>query len=193
MYMVSWTFLFSLLLAQTDALSLTGIVFDPGSKPAENAHVRLEPVAEQKTWETTTQPNGAFRFDKLSYGTYRLTVQKEGYFDVSTEVRLESSESVEFTLTAAERVRQDVDVIARPEPINPDSVSPQVTATNEVIQNIVYTGRRDFTNALALVPGVVRDNSGDLHIQGSRTDQVRYQLDGMHLTNAIAGGLAANY
>src|SRR5438477_1428311 len=192
MYMASWALLLSLLLAQTDTLSLTGSVFDPGARPAENARVRLEQLAEQKKWETTTQPDGTFRFDRLSYGTYRLTVEKEGYFDVSTEVRLDSSKSVEFTLTAAERVRQDVDVISRPEPINPDSVSPQVTASNEVIQNIVYPGRQNFTSAVALLPGVVRDNSGQLHIQGSRTDQVRYQLDGMNLTDAIAGGLAAN-
>ena len=190
--MASWALLFSLLLAQTDALSLTGSVFDPGAKPTGNAYVRLEQLAEQKKWETTTQPDGTFRFDRLSYGTYRLTVQKEGYFDISTEVRLESSESVEFTLAAAERVQQDVDVIARPEPINADSVSPQVTASNEVIQDIIYPGRLNFTSAVALMPGVIRDNSGQLHIQGSRTDQVRYQLDGMNLTDAIAGGLAAN-
>jgi outer membrane receptor for ferrienterochelin and colicin len=42
------------------------------------------------------------------------------------------------------------------------------------------------------MPGVIRDSSGDLHIQGSRTDQVRYQLDGMNLTDATAGGLAEN-
>ena len=190
--MFSWPLFFSLLLAQTNALSLTGSVFDPNAKPAENVRVQLEQLAEQKRWETITLPDGTFRFDRLSYGTYRLTIQKEGFFDTSTELRLESSESVEFTLAAAERVKQDVDVIARPEPINPDSISPQVTASNEVVQNIIYTGRQNFTSAVALLPGVVRDNSGQLHIQGSRTDQVRYQLDGMNLNDAIAGGLAAN-
>jgi outer membrane receptor for ferrienterochelin and colicin len=189
---LSCAFLLSLLLAQVDALSLTGTVFDTGAKPAENVFVRLEQLAEQKTWETTTQPDGTFRFDRLSYGTYRLTIHKEGFFDTSAEVRLESSESVEFTLAAAEKLEQDVDVIARPEPINPDPVSPQISVNNEVLQNILYTGRLNFTNALALMPGVIRDGMGELHIQGSRTEQVRYQLDGMNLTDATAGGLAQN-
>src|SRR5712692_9500375 len=169
--MLSCSILLSLLLAQSDMLSLSGTVFDPGARPAGEVRVRLEQLTEQRKWETTTQPDGGFRFDRLSYGTYRLTTHKDGYFDVSTEVRLESSQSVEFTLAAAERVKQDVDVIARPEPINPDLVSPQITVSNEVVQNIVYTGRLNFTNAVALMPGVIRDNSGQLHIEGSRTDQ----------------------
>ena len=55
--MFSWPLFFSLLLAQTNALSLTGSVFDPGAKPAENVRVQLEQLAEQKRWETLTQPD----------------------------------------------------------------------------------------------------------------------------------------
>src|ERR1051326_4757116 len=190
--MVCCAVLIFLLLAQSDTLSLTGTVFDAGAKPAGEVRVRLEQLTEQRKLQTTTQPDGTFRFERLSYGTYRLTIEKEGYFDISTEVRLESSQSVEFTLARAETFKQEVDVVARPEPINPDPVSPQITVNNEVVQDIVYPGRLDFTNALALMPGVLRDNSGQLHILGSRTDQVRYQLDGMNLTDATAGGLAGN-
>src|SRR5579864_9212919 len=128
--MLSYAILFSLLLAQSDMLSLTGTVFDSSGKPAGEVHVHLEQLTERKRLDTTTPPDGSFRFDRLSYGTYRLTIQKEGYFDISTEVRLESSQRVEFTLAAAERVKQDVEVVARPEPINPDPVSPQVTVNN---------------------------------------------------------------
>src|SRR6516162_3204925 len=142
--MFSWIILFSLLLAQSAMLSLTGTVFDTGTRGAGEVHVTLEQLAEQKKWETTTQPDGTFRFDRLSYGTYRLTIQKEGYFEISTEVRLESSQIVEFTLARAERVKAAVDVVARPEPINPDPVSPQITINNEVVQNIVYPGRLNF-------------------------------------------------
>src|ERR1051326_1329228 len=98
--MLSCAFFLSLLLAQVDALSLTGTVVDTSGKPAENVYVRLEQLAGQRKWDSITQPDGAFRFDRLSYGTYRLTIQKQGYFDISTELRLETSESVEFTLAA---------------------------------------------------------------------------------------------
>src|SRR5712692_292150 len=153
--MLSCSILLSLLLAQSDMLSLSGTVFDPGARPAGEVQVQLEQLTEQRKWETTTQPDGGFRFDRLSYGTYRLTIHKDGYFDVSTEVRLESSKSVEFTLAAAEKVEQEIDVVACPEPINPDAVSPQNTVNDEVIQKIPYTGRQNFLNALALMPGVM--------------------------------------
>src|SRR5207249_10822742 len=135
-----------------------GIVFDAKATPVADAHVHLEEPTTRKQWDLTTSADGAFHFDRLAFGTYVLTVQREGYFETSTEVRLESSKTVEFTLAAAETVKQEVDVIARPEPINTDSVAPQNVVNDEVIQNIPYTGRQNFLNALSLMPGVLRDN-----------------------------------
>src|SRR5436190_15555333 len=177
---------------QNDLLSLSGSVVDTEAKGAGNVLVRLEQPTEQKRWETSTLTDGSFRFERLSYGTYRVTIHKAGYFDVSAEVRLETSKSVEFTLAAAQKVEQEIDVVARSEPINAEAVSSQNTVNDEVIQNIPYPGRQNFLNALALMPGVVRDGSGQLHIHGSRSDQIRYQLDGINLTDSTGGGLASS-
>src|SRR5436190_1622790 len=180
------------LLPQNDPLSLSGTVFDTEAKGKGNVLVRLEQPTEQKRWETSTLTDGSFRFERLSYGTYRVTIHKDGYFDVSAEVRLETSKSIEFTLAAAEKVEQEIDVVARPEPINSEAISSQNTVNDEVIQNIPYTGRQNFLNALALMPGVLRDSLDQIHIHGSCSDQVRYQLDGLYLTDAAAGGLGSN-
>jgi outer membrane receptor protein involved in Fe transport len=178
--------------AQTDPLSLSGIVFDTNATPVADVHVRLEQPTTHEQWVATTKPDGTFRFDRLALGTYRVTVEREGYFDVSTEVRLESSKTVEFTVAPAETVKQKIDVIARPDPINTDSVAPQNVVNDEVIQSIPYTGRQNFLNALSLMPAVLRDNTNQIHIHGSRSDEIRYQLDGLYLTDASSGGLAAN-
>jgi outer membrane receptor for ferrienterochelin and colicin len=180
------------LFVQTDNLSLTGTVFDTNARPVPSAHVHLEQPTERKTWDTETRPDGTFHFDRLMFGTYRLTVKLQGYFETSTEVRLEASKTVEFTLAQVETVKQEVDVIARPEPINVDSVASQDVVTNEIIQSIPYTGRQNFLNAVALNPSVVRDNDNQLHLHGSRADQVRYQMDGLYLTDSAAGGLGSN-
>lgn len=183
---------FSFVMPQTDALFLSGVVFDTNAKPVGGIHVHLEEPTERKQWDLDTKPDGTFRFDRLAFGTYRVTIESEGYFATSTEVRLESSKTVEFTLAPTETVKQEVDVVARPEPINTDSVAPQNIVNDEVIQNIPYTGRQNFLNALALMPGVLRDNTDQIHIHGSRSDQIRYQLDGLYLTDAAAGGLGAS-
>src|SRR5215813_12074193 len=182
----------SFLLPQTDALSLTGIVFDSAAKPVANVHVRLEEPTSRQQSDTYTKPDGTFRFDRLPFGTYRITIRSEGYFETSAEVRLESSKTVEFTLATAETLKQEVEVIARPEPINTDSVAPQNVVNDEVIQNLPFTGRQNFLSALSVMPGVLRDDSNQIHIHGSRPDQVRYQLDGLYVTDASSGGLGAN-
>ncbi len=106
------------LFPQTAALSLSGVVFDTNAAPVDGVHVHLEEPTEQRQWDLDTKPDGTFRFDKLDLGTYRVTIRREGYFDSSAEVRLESSKTVEFTMTPVETVKQEIDVIARPEPIN---------------------------------------------------------------------------
>lgn len=185
-------FLLFLLLPQTDSLSLTGTVFDPDSKPVADAQVHLEEPTARQQWDVNSKGDGTFRFDRLAFGTYRITVRREGYFETSAEVRLESSKTIEFTLAAAETLQQEVEVVARPEPINTDSVAPQNAVNDEVIQNLPYTGRQNFLNALSAMPGVLRDNIDDIHIHGSRPDQIRYQLDGLYVTDASLGGLGAN-
>jgi outer membrane receptor protein involved in Fe transport len=184
--------LLSLWFSPADELSLGGVVFDPEAAVVSGVQVMLEHTTDQQRWETTTAADGTFRFDHLALGTYMLKVQKPGYFESETEVRLESSKTVEFTLVPSEKLHEEIDVVARPDPINTDTVAPQETVNDEVIQSIPYTGRRDFLNALTLMPGVLRDNTGQVHIHGSRADQIRYQLDGMNLTDTSGGGLGSN-
>lgn len=184
--------LLSILFSADDDLSLGGVVFDLNATTVSEARVVLEnPVARRK-WETITKDDGTFRFDRLPFGTYRITVHKEGYFETGTEIRLEASKTIEFTLAMSETLKQEIEVVARPDPINVDAVAAQHTVNDEVIQNLPFNGRRNFLNALTLMPGVLRDNSSQIHIHGSRSDQVRYQLDGMNLTDASTGNLGSN-
>jgi hypothetical protein len=189
--MFGTAFLFFLSL-QTTFLSLSGVVYDSNAKPVADALVVLDEPTARQQWSVNTNADGSFRFDRLAFGNYRLTVKREGYFETSADVRLESSKTIEFTLAAAETVQQEIEVIARPEPINIESVAPQNVVNDEVIQNLPYTGRQNFLNALALMPGVLRDNTNQIHIHGSRPEQVRYQLDGLYLTDASTGGLGSN-
>lgn len=184
--------LFSFLSPSDDDLSLGGVVFDANAAAVRDAQVVLDHTTDRRRWETTTRPDGSFRFDRLAFGTYRITVRKEGFFESGTEIRLEASKTVEFTLAPIQAVHQEIDVVARLDPINPDAVSAQHTVNDEVIQNVPYTGKRNFLNAIALLPGVLRDNNGQVHIHGSRADQIRYQLDGMNLTDASTGNLGSN-
>jgi outer membrane receptor protein involved in Fe transport len=190
--MLFFAILLSFLVPQTNSLSLTGVIVDSNATPINDAQVHLEEPTAQLQWGFTTSADGSFRFDRLAFGTYKLTVRREGYFDMSADVRMESSKTVEFTLTASEKLKEEVEVVARPEPINVEAVAPQQVVNDEVIQNLPYTGRQNFLNALSLMPGILRDNADQIHIHGSKANQIRYQLDGMYVSDPATGGLGAN-
>src|SRR5262245_66056370 len=93
--------LLGLWFAPADDLSLSGIVFDPNAATVAGVHISVEHTVDRRRWDATTGPDGKFQFGQLAIGNYRVTVQREGYFEASTEVRLESSKTIEFTLAPA--------------------------------------------------------------------------------------------
>ena len=191
--MVILAALLSVFLFQSaDDLSLTGVVKSLDGAAVIEARIVLESATGQRRWLAETNNLGRFAFDRLPLGSYRITVTKADFFTSETSIRMEASKTIEFALAPSEVLQQSIEVIARPEPINRDALSPRQTANDEVIQNVPYTGRRNFQNALTLMPGVVNDSNNDIHIHGSSGSQTRYQLDGINLTDPSTGGLASS-
>lgn len=185
------TLLLSLFLGVTDDYTITLNVVDAQGQAVANAMVIVEHTTTRQKWEGATSGSGSFHADKIPIGSVRVRVIKDGFYPQDIELRVEASKILDFTLIPIENLHENVEVIARPEPINVDSVAPQQTINDQVIQNLPYTGRRNFLNALTLMPGVVKDNDGAMHIHGSRSDQIRYQLDGVNVTDP-SGGLGSN-
>jgi outer membrane receptor protein involved in Fe transport len=180
-----------LLFASANDLTLSVNVTNSAGQAISGVSVILENTTEVKRWEGTTSESGTFHFERLPIGSYVLHIAKEGFYADETELHLEASKVVDFTIVPVDNRHDEVDVVARPEPINTETVSTERTVDSEVIQTLPYTGRRNFLNALTLMPGVLSDNSGGMHIQGSRSDQIRYQLDGLNVTDP-SGGLGSN-
>src|SRR5262245_32066044 len=180
----------SLLLGFAADVTVTVNVLDTNGKPVSGVMVLLEHTTDQKKWEGVTADSGTVHFDRLPIGSYVVRIIKDGYYPGDVDLRAEASKVIDFTLAAVETRHEEVEVIARPEAINVEAVATQQTVNDEVIQNLPYTGRKNFLNALSLMPGVVRDNSGELHIQGSGCDQIGYQLDGIKVTER-SGGMAS--
>src|SRR5215471_8952741 len=152
--------LLSLFLSSADDLTLSVNVASSVGQAVSQVMVTLENPTEGKRWESMTSDTGNVHFERLPIGSYVLRVVKEGYYADETELRLEASKVVDFTLVAMDTRHDEVDVVARPEPINTETVSSERTVGDEVLQNLPYTGRRNFLNALTLMPGVLNDNTG---------------------------------
>ena len=108
-----------------------------------------------------------------------------------TEIVLGPSKTLEFKLPPRTPRRDDIEVVAGVESIRTDRVAASRQISEQKIQSLPYTGRRDFLNALALMPGMLRDQAGRLHVHGALPEQTGYQLDGMNLADPSTGILEA--
>src|SRR4029077_3734166 len=97
-------------------------------------------------------------------GAYSVEVAKDVFFTFKTEIKLDASTEVDFTLSPVESVNEHVDVVARPEPISTDTVSSQQILNEAVMQSLPRGGSRNFINALQLMPEVLEDEFGQIHI-----------------------------
>ena len=115
----------SLLLGFAADLTITVNVSDTSGKPVSGVMVLLESTTDQKKWESVTADSGTVHFDRLQIGSYVIRIIKDGYYPGDVDLRAEASKVVDFTLTAIETRHEEVEVIARPEPINADAVAAQ--------------------------------------------------------------------
>jgi hypothetical protein len=101
------------------------------------------------------------------------------------------SPTLAVTLSHEQEIRESIDVVNSPPAIDPAKTEAGETLTFREIINIPYTGTRDFRNVLPYNPRVVRDRSGQVHIDGSASYQINNQLDGFNLSHPVNGLLEA--
>ena len=70
---------FSMLHAQSNSGSISGVVTDPSGAVIPGASVSIQNPVSAYTRTTTTDSTGHFRFSNLPFNPYHLTVTKEGF------------------------------------------------------------------------------------------------------------------
>ncbi len=168
--------------------SLLITVADENRVPVPLARVGLVQAQGGKVFQGETDYAGRVELAGLPAGAYRLRVEKEGFYAVAlSEVRVGETEAVEVTLNHQQEYVESVDVV-----YSPPSIDPAKTTSNEVLgsQEIVrlpYSVTRDIRYALPLLPGVLQDAFGQLHVAGASTREVVDQLDGFNITDSGTG------
>ncbi len=121
-------------------------------------------------------------------GIYLLNVTHPGFFPLKDQRVLVAAkpEAVQLVLNHATEIFSSVEVHADPATTEPDITQDQKTLTAVNLINIPYTGR-DTVMALQLMPNVVKDSLGTLHLSGGSVNQVLYTLDGFNITNPVTG------
>ena len=152
------------------------------------AHLELAQNDRQIVRRGETDYSGQYEFSDLPSGSFRLRAEKEGFFAVTlNDVRIGETEHVELTLNHVHEFTELVNVVYSPPAIDPAKVTASEKLTSKEIIDIPYPVTRDIRYALPLLPGVLQDAFGQVHIDGSSTRQINDQLDGFNITDPNSG------
>ncbi len=136
-----------------------------------------------------TDPSGNYRVSLPQPGDYLVDVERISHFPLRKQVLhlKEGANEADFTLHRVQEVFESIEVVAAPPPIDMDTTTSQETVTGSQILNIPYPTTNNLRNALRIVPGVVQDARGRIHINGGKENQALYTLDGFNITDPLTG------
>ena len=163
-------------------------ILDENGLPVPSAHLTLTDQANSLLQKAETDYAGRYQFSRLTPGVYSLRVEKEGFFVFNSgDVRVAETSSLEVTLNHTQEYAESVKVVYSPPAIDPQKTSASASLSSQDIINLPYTVGRDIRYALPLLPGVLQDGYGQLHVAGSNTAQIFDQLDGFNVSDPANG------
>src|SRR5947209_4202205 len=167
--------------AQTFRGTINGTVTDPSSGLVPNATVKATEIATGIDHTTTTTSDGAFAFQDVPLGLYKVTVTATG-FPPYTVDKVEVVAGQIYTLNVKLTLQQQtttVEVSAAALTLDTTTQTQTMTIPDDVVQNIPLNGR-DFTQMISVAPGFGGYNVGGFgSLNGTRPNQINWQIDGV--------------
>src|SRR5579871_1421408 len=175
--------------SQTGAVPLTVTVVDENGIGVPAARIVLkQPGQPDATF--TSDFAGRSSFSLQQPPPYTLQIQKPGFYETASEVTDSSLRDLRIVLHHEQIVVQQVSVTASPPGIDTTQTSDKFTMNLPEIVNIPYPTSRDIRNLLPFFPGIVQDESGQVHVVGSETWATLDTLDSFDIRSPVSGNLA---
>src|SRR4030095_10913481 len=162
---------------------ITGKVYEKGKDPA--AYVNVIVLGSKQGAQT--DENGNFTIVGVPVGTAQIQVQAIGVDKQIKEVQVNAggTASVEFTLGSSKVVKQieEIEVSAKKQIETKPSTSKQTISA----QTIKALPVDNLSQAVSVKAGVVAQG-GELHFRGGRGGEVKFQIDGVEVSDPLFGG-----
>ncbi len=169
--------------AQNFRGSLNGTVTDKTGATLPHASVTILDVDTGVTHTTFSSSAGEFAFQDLPVGTYSVTVTAAG-FSTGKYDKIPVSAGLPYTLAVSLAVSsstQTVEVVASSVTLDTTSSALITDIPSQVVNDAPSNGR-DFTQFIQYTPGFagysVGGGAGAAQVDGVRTNQVNWQIDG---------------
>jgi hypothetical protein len=170
-----------------DRVGLRVAVVDENGAAVPSARIKLTPQ-QGTAVPGETDYAGRKEFSGLLPGAYSLHVEKEGFFAVTQpDIPVGEVASAEVTLNHIREFSEQVNVVYSPPAIDPAKAQASDTLSSQDIIDLPFPVTRDIRYALPLLPGVLQDSTGQLHVDGASTRQVYDQIDGFNVSDPATG------
>lgn len=168
-------------------VTLHGRVVDENGAPVRAALVSVR-AASGNSWEAQTDPTGDFALTLPEPDNYLVGVTHEGYYALKDrEVRVETTQEIALAINTVREVFQSENVNAETSPVDVGQTQNQEHLSGTEVNDMAFANSHSLRNSLPLMPGVITDAAGALHVNGSSENQVLFLLDGFNITNPISG------
>jgi hypothetical protein len=178
--------------AAGDEVPVRGRVVSETGSPVAGARVTIAPASRAGAQRVlTTDPAGAFEYRAAAAGDYTADVEREGYFTLKARaLRLAPGPNeIQFVLNPLREVFESVDVSDSTGTVELDRAAPEKALLGTDILAIPYPTTNNLKNALRIIPGVVQDSRGGIHMNGASEEQTLYTLDGFTVNDPLTGRL----
>lgn len=170
--------------AQNFRGGINGTVTDPSGALVSNASISATETATGVVYKTLSSSAGEFAFHDLPLGAYDVTVVASG-FQLLKVINVPVSAGNMYTIAAKMTLasttsRVEVQANAADVSLDTTSVNQTTVIPDKAVQDIPINGR-DFSQFEALTPGAAGyglPSVGYLGVNGSRPNQVNYQIEG---------------
>lgn len=176
------------LLGQTGTSAISGIVTDQQGKAVPGAKVTLTNIATNASRSTQSTGTGAYVFDLITPGDYRLEIDAKGFSktildNVRALVGKPTEANVQLTVGTMNQV-VEVSISAHDVVINTQDASLGNVFDSNQISQLPLEGR-SVVDLLSLQPGATQEG----YVTGARADQSNVTLDGVDINNAQTGNV----
>ena len=168
---------------------VAGRVVNETNTPVAGAKVTFEEIPSAKSFLAISDATGSFVVQLPAAGEYILRVDREGFYVISARPVAVTATPLELhiALQSVYEIRSSIDVKGEPGMIDMDRVNPQTTLSSRTLYDVPFPNQNNLRSGLRMLPGVVQDSTGGIHLFGGSENQAEYSFEGFQLNDPLTG------
>src|SRR5438034_215881 len=149
-----------------------------------------DPSAGPAPQSTVTDAEGHYEFTQLAAGTYTIEASADGFKTWSGTITLGATQAlVKDIVLQISSVNQQVEVQGEAAEIATQNVAITATVNTDQLESLPLPTQK-FTEALSLIPGVIRTPTGKLTFKGQAESQGMLVVDSAENVDPVSGSFS---